>query len=601
MKQMPALLGFPQHHRGASSRPTQPYKKVWHAGNKGTFHITQGLKRVIGGKDPRSAAKPPQCSNSYLPLPRQRELNLCTIAGYVVESGEFSYSILVTILNTRVPMSLHYRILPLLLLCGFHCQLLAQVHYHDDGSPWLREAKRGPDAQVGGWYYNMGITGIRVQLMKEEPNHLQVKYVFADSPAAGNVRVDDVITGAAGEAFQTPHKNGYGVDVFGGEGPIKDFGKALDSCQNTAGKGKLELNLLRQGEPQQVTLSIGTRYGSYGETFPHKCPKSKLILSELYEYIASQQRDDGFWGAPQHNTFAPLALMASQNPKYEPQILKCVRQHAATTKANDRGSLINWRYMAAGIVLSEYYLATQEDWVLKELEEIRDFLQTSQYTRSDQIAESAKERKLPRNATQAVGGWGHNPGFEGYGPIGMTTGQGAIVFALMQRCGIEINRMRHDQAYEFLDRGTGKNGYVWYADEVARHDQWADMGRTGAAGIANFLSPYPEAKYTQRALAHARCIGQHPESFPDTHGSPIMGMGYAALAANIDGPSVRKLLDSNRWWFTLAQCHDGTFYFQPNRDYCPYDYYESSRISASAVVALIFSMQYGNLHLTGLH
>jgi hypothetical protein len=86
-------------------------------------------------------------------------------------------------------------------------------------------------------------------------------------------------------------------------------------------------------------------------------------------------------------------------------------------------------------------------------------------------------------------------------------------------------------------------------------DGWADMGRTGAAGIANFLSPYTDGDYRERALAHAKVIGKHPQSFPDTHGSPLMGMGYtAALAANIDADSFRKLLDANRWWFTMAHC-----------------------------------------------
>ena len=36
---------------------------------------------------------------------------------------------------------------------------------------------------------------------------------------------------------------------------------------------------------------------------------------------------------------------------------------------------------------------------------------------------------LPKGKLDAHGGWGHNPGFEGYGPICMITGQGALAFA----------------------------------------------------------------------------------------------------------------------------------------------------------------------------
>jgi hypothetical protein len=92
-------------------------------------------------------------------------------------------------------------------------------------------------------------------------------------------------------------------------------------------------------------------------------------------------------------------------------------------------------------------------------------------------------------------------------------------------------------------------------------------------------------------------IGEHPQSFPDTHGSPILGMGYAALAASVDPASFRRLMDANRWWFTLAQCADGSFTYQPNRDNAGYG--EDSRLSASAVTAFVFSIPKHNLMVTG--
>ena len=84
-------------------------------------------------------------------------------------------------------------------------------------------------------------------------------------------------------------------------------------------------------------------------------------------------------------------------------------------------------------------------------------------------------------------------------------------------------------AYEFLKRGTGENGYVWYGDSAGGPDEWADMGRTGAAGIACFLAPKSSDSYRRLARRHSDVIGKHPQSFPDTHASPPMGMGYEAL------------------------------------------------------------------------
>lgn len=54
------------------------------------------------------------------------------------------------------------------------------------------------------------------------------------------------------------------------------------------------------------------------------------------------------------------------------------------------------------------------------------------------------------------------------------------------------------------------------------------MGRTEATGIANFLSPYSEPAYRERAISHAKVIGQHPQSFPDTHGSPQPSFSFTS-------------------------------------------------------------------------
>jgi hypothetical protein len=481
----------------------------------------------------------------------------------------------------------------LALACG---SARAQVHYHDDGRPWSQKARGGPDAAAGGWYYNLGLTGMRAMLLQDQPERLLVKYVFEGTPAAGRVRAGDLVVGANGRPFVTPHRNGYGIPVFGGDGPLKDFGVALEESQL---KGTLSLDLLRDGKPVSVKLDVGTRYGVYGKTFPDDCPKSERVLKELLAFLEESQKDDGSWGAPHTNTFAALALLAARTPERLARVKKAVEFHARTTKDVDQGSLIHWRYMAAGIVMSEYYLATKEAWVLPELKEVYDFLHGTQYVSPSQVGESARKRGLPKREDQALGGWGHNPGFEGYGPIAMVTGQGALVYALLRRCGIPVSRARHELAYDFLARGTGRNGYVWYADGVSKHDGWADMGRTGAAGLANHLSPYKDGPYADRALAHARVIGEHPETLPDTHGSPLMGMGYTALAARVDPASFRKMMDANRWWFTLAQCPDGTFYYQPNRDNYPMDFSGGSRVPATALVALVFAAKPGTLRLTG--
>ena len=475
----------------------------------------------------------------------------------------------------------------------------AQVHYLGNGSPWSRKAETGPDAEVGGWYYNLGTTGIRVQLIAEAPKHLLVKYVFENSPAWGKIQPNDTLIGAGHHLFTTTHKNGYGMDKFGPDGPILEFAIALENCQSESGKGLLSITLVRQGKTEVVELDIGQNNKGYANSFPFNCQKTDRVRKQLCDYLVEHQDKDGSWGIPPQNTFAPLALLASGEKSHLEAVKKNVKMHAKTTKSEDNSWLINWRYMAAAIVMSEYYLATGEKWVLKELEEVYTFLISSQYINMEQIDPKVKEthpHAYPKDNTDSHGGWGHNPGFEGYGPISMLTAQGALAFALMHRCGIDIDQTRHQAAYEFLRRSAGANGYIWYKDQAAGENDWADMGRTGASAIAHQLSPYQDNYYSKRAHLQAKVIGDHPQSFPDTHGSPIMGMGYTAIGACILPDSFNDLMVANRWWFILAECHDGSFYYQPNRDNAGYG--SDSRISASAVTAFIFSIPKANLYLT---
>jgi hypothetical protein len=76
-----------------------------------------------------------------------------------------------------------------------------------------------------------------------------------------------------------------------------------------------------------------------------------------------------------------------------------------------------------------------------------------------------------------------------------------------------------------------------------------------------------------------------------------MGMAYTALGGIIESSNFRKLMDANRWWFTMAQCTDQTFYCQPARDVGELD--KDSRMNSSVVVAFILSIPMRNLVVTG--
>ena len=99
---------------------------------------------------------------------------------------------------------------------------------------WDIRTKVQPDAEAGGWFINLGITGARGKIEVETPTVLEVAYVFKDTPAHERLEVGDRIIAANGKAFTTPHRFGYGMGIFGYEGPMMDFGDALEESQGDA-------------------------------------------------------------------------------------------------------------------------------------------------------------------------------------------------------------------------------------------------------------------------------------------------------------------------------------------------------------------------------
>ncbi len=129
-------------------------------------------------------------------------------------------------------MTRYWMLQLLSMLFLYHASPLhAQVHYDRD-SPWNQWAESGPNAKVPGWFYNLGITGLRAQLVADEPKALLIKYVFPNSPADGEVKIGDLIVGAGGRMFQENHRNGYGEQVCIYDGPISEIAQVLEECQS---------------------------------------------------------------------------------------------------------------------------------------------------------------------------------------------------------------------------------------------------------------------------------------------------------------------------------------------------------------------------------
>lgn len=474
-------------------------------------------------------------------------------------------------------------------------QLMAMAF--DDTSPW-DFVPNGPDAAAGGWYINLGITGARAKILRSNLKSLTIMYVFPNTPAAGKLQVGDRIIGVNNRPFATPAAFDYGDKS--NEGPLMDFGNALEESQSTL-MGQLTLSVVRGTAEIKVVLNIGTRYGAYNGGFPSSnCPKTDLILSELYPYLV---RNESEWiGRTEVGWMAALALLASGDKQYLPVVKRAAQKMAQDTHRNvtadDMDGLSVWHNTLAGIVLSEYYLATKESWVLPELEEIRDWLMATQFMNAATQVRNKFAEYGAKELQNSLGGWGHNPGFEGYGPMSVTTAQAAMALSLMRECGITVDRARLDKALDYCAIATSPTGFVGYEAAWGQNDgnDGTDKGRDGAVCLANYLCTYTDAKYQQRAQLISTQVGTNLNYFPDTHASPVIGMIWHAAAAKVRPEGFANLLNNFKWWFNLAHNTDGTFGYQPNRDNTAEG---NLRIHMTPVIALLFSLNKKNLRISG--
>ncbi len=116
-----------------------------------------------------------------------------------------------------------------------------------DKVPWDLTTKVGPDAEVPGWYINLGLTGARAKLTQEDPKVLLAMFVFQDAPARGKLEKGDKIVGANGRPFETPHKFGYGMGKFGYEGPMMDLGNDPGAQGEAAPNNRCEADRAQSG------------------------------------------------------------------------------------------------------------------------------------------------------------------------------------------------------------------------------------------------------------------------------------------------------------------------------------------------------------------
>jgi hypothetical protein len=126
------------------------------------------------------------------------------------------------------------------------------------------------------------------------------------------------------------------------------------------------------------------------------------------------------------------------------------------------------------------------------------------------------------------------------------------------------------------------------------------FGRTGVGALAHHIGNAGDKSWgfvsEFLATGAARSADNLLSGHASTHIHVLWGSLGAALASEQE---VRDYLDGIRWWFIMAQAHDGGFVVMPGRDYASTDHVYGTRNLPTACAALILSLKEKRLQITG--
>ncbi|MEI6604372.1 MAG: DUF6288 domain-containing protein [Verrucomicrobiota bacterium] len=435
--------------------------------------------------------------------------------------------------------------------------------------------------------YNLGATGMRGYIYTRPADFFEsvqgrtttrsrqilVSHVGANSPAAGVMKVDDVLLGAGGKLFTDDAR--------------KSIALAIQDAEKEANQGVLKLTRWRAGKTEDVQLKLDV-IGTYSETAPYNCQKSKRILEAAGKVLVKEPMNDSWSGAVNG-----LALLATGNPAYLPKVRELAHKMAPSSLNLSKGKIGAWDGYR-GLFLCEYYLQTNDKKVMHGVE---------QYTFA-----FAKGQGM-------YGTFGH--GFSAltadgklhgsippYGPVNAAGLAANLAIVMGKKCGVKDPEV--DAA---IERATKFFGY--YVDKggipYGEHEPWPYHENNGKNSMtamlfglqgnrnkdAQFFAKMATAGYANREYGHT---GQ--------------GFSYlwGALGAGVGGPAAAAaFFKEASWHFDLERRCDGAFVYDGGEQYgggktddnTYFGKSSYSGLSPTASYVLTYSLPLKNLFITG--
>ena len=395
--------------------------------------------------------------------------------------------------------------------------------------------------------YNLGATGLRGWIYTKPENFFEsqqgrttaasrqilVTHVGAKSPADGVVKVDDVITGVNGKPF--------------GDDARKSIAAAIQEAEKV--KGTLKLAVWRGGKSQDIELKLRV-LGTYSDTAPFDCPKSKLILEEACERLAKEPLGDDIWGSVN-----ALALLASGKEEYLPRVEAYARKIGPKTlKLELKDGMVIWDWGYRNLFLCEYYLLTGDKQVLPAIREYTTKLAMGQSlygTFGHGISRKTSDGKLHGSIPP-------------YGPVNAAGLIGNLAIAMGKTCGVE-----HPEIDPAIERASKFFGY--YVDKGAipygEHMPWPNHENNGKNAMTAVMYAIRGDKIKESQYFAKMVTASYKNR---EYGHTGQGFSYlwGALGANAGGPkAAAAFFKEASWHFDLVRRSDGSFTYDGDEQY----------------------------------
>ncbi|MCH7227039.1 DUF6288 domain-containing protein [Haloferula sp. A504] len=380
--------------------------------------------------------------------------------------------------------------------------------------------------------FQAGVTGAWIRI--EPGQKMTVDRIDPGTPAAGQLKADDLILAANGIAIEGPD-------------PRVPLGTALSRAE--AESGSLTLSIRRASRHLEAVVKVPVK-GDYAPGWPLNCAKSESIIRAHAEYLAGLQTADGWIdGAELWHVMGALFLLSTDNPKDEDPIRHYAKALSKSVENKPSGS--TWHLGYHLIFLSEYYLKTGDASVLPAMEA---------------ACKVAAEG-------QVAGAWEHGlsaPGTSvGYVQSGLMNSAGVTLFlgmTLARECGITVHEEAWQRSLVFFYRGIG-HGSIPYGDH--RAEIFPDTNGRNAA-IACAMSLLDGEVYQAAAKHLAMMVADSYASFEAGH----TGGGFNVLWRGVSLPHLPDTLMGEKhrrnhmrqlaWYYDLCRLPDGGFSLLPS-------------------------------------